>query len=127
MASQAAHDTVPLVVPIDANDITMNFTFETNVYQDLEDIVRLGAFGQFKEARLIVDESLEGLHDEFPIAVEIMRLMYDQGDFVQLYKYTSGLLSSDDHRMRHKGWTPQGRLHPPPDVRTMCRGTGDPP
>jgi hypothetical protein len=94
------------VLTDDRGDLVMNFTFENDVNRDIEDVVRLGTFGQYDKARLIAEESLKDLDDEFTIAVEVMRLMYDQGDVVQLFKYTSALLAAKKTRKRHKSWTP---------------------
>lgn len=76
----------------------MTFVFESDVDKDIDDVVRFGAFGQFEKARSIVDESLGELDNKFFVAVEIMRLLYDQGDGMELIKYTRRLLSPDRDR-----------------------------
>ena len=83
----------------------MTFVFESDVDKDIDDVVRFGAFGQFEKARSIVDESLGELDDKFFVAVEIMRLLYDQGDGMELIKYTRRLLSPDRDRNTNGSWS----------------------
>jgi hypothetical protein len=83
----------------------MTFIFESDVDKDIDDVVRLGAFGQFEKARSIVDESLGELDNNFFVAVEIMRLLYDQGDGVELISYTNLLCAPDYDRNTHGSWS----------------------
>jgi hypothetical protein len=87
------------------DDATFSFNFVRDVEGDIDDVVRLGALGRFAEARALLEQSLNAIDNIAPIAVEIMRLMYDQGDLAQLYTYASAFLADDDCRKDHESWT----------------------
>lgn len=87
-------------------DLTLDFSFERDVNRDVGDVIRFGAFGRFKESRLLVEDTLQQFDNIFPVAVEIMRLMYDQGDLSQLLAYTSTVLAPDDLRTKNESWSP---------------------
>ena len=100
-----------------AEDLVLDFG--SGLEHDIQDVVRLGTLGQFQEARLIADESLKQLDYLFPVAIEIMRLMYDQEDFNALYAYANVLMSR-----RAESWTPRALciLHLMHDVSGMLQG-----
>lgn len=100
-------------------ELVLDFGF--GLEHDIQDIVRLGTLGQFQQARSLADESLKELDYLFPIAIEIMRLMYDQEDFKALHAYTKDLMS---RRLRHESWTPTAVyiLHLVHDVSGMLQG-----
>jgi hypothetical protein len=107
-ASTSQSSTTASLSEDENDDITLNFRFIRDIKSDIEDVVRLGAFGRFAEARSLVEHSLKVVDNIAPIAVEVMRLMYDQGDIAQLYRYTSAFLADDDYRNNHESWTPKG-------------------
>jgi hypothetical protein len=84
------------------------FKFEFSLRDGIQDVVYSGTHGHFMEARSLADDSLKQFDKIFPIAVEIMRLMYDQGDLNALYTYIGGLVNpSDRRRLRteYRSWT----------------------
>jgi hypothetical protein len=76
------------------------FDFKFGLEENIQDLVRLGTLGQFNGARSLVDGYLGRLDSVFSIAIEIMRLMYDQEDFKGLHIYTAKLISR-----LNKRWT----------------------
>jgi hypothetical protein len=100
------------------------FDFELDLASYVQEVVRLGALGIFKEARHVAREYLGEHENLFPVAAEIMRLMYDQGDVVKLYDYSGRSMAESRVRMQHKSWT--GRavciLHLLRDVCGALRG-----
>jgi hypothetical protein len=106
-------------LPDDAEDLVLDFEF--GLEGDIQDVVRLGTLGQFQKARSLADESLKQLDYVFPIAIEIMRLMYDQEDYRALYAYTIALMSD---RTKQKSWKPRELciLHLMHDVCGMLSG-----
>lgn len=87
------------------DDSPLEFSFESDVDSVIGDIVRLGTLGQFKQARLLAEEYLKQVDHVFPVAVEIMRLSYDQGDGEYMRQYTKELLSRSKDFLEHNGWT----------------------
>jgi hypothetical protein len=63
------------------------FKFDFSLRDYIQDVVHSGTHGHFTEARLLAHDSLEQFDQIFPIALEIMRLMYDQGDVDALHSY----------------------------------------
>jgi hypothetical protein len=63
------------------------FKFDFSLRDYIQDVVHSGTHGHFTEARLLAHNSLEQFDKVFPIALEIMRLMYDQGDVDALHSY----------------------------------------
>lgn len=104
----------------DGEDTGLDFEF--GLEYDIQEVVRLGTLGQFQEARSLANRSLKQFDYIFPIAVEIMRLMYDQEDFGTLYVYTNALMS---RRTEQKSWTPRALciLHLMHDVCGMLRNS----
>jgi hypothetical protein len=76
------------------------FEFRFSLENDIQDVIRFGTLGQFQKTQPLVNGSLKPLDYVFPVAIEVMRLMYDQGDFAALHAYTIGL-------GRHVNWTPK--------------------
>ncbi|KAK4911107.1 hypothetical protein LTR49_020274 [Elasticomyces elasticus] len=68
------------------HDVHMDFSIDIveDVAAEVEVVMRLSAFGLFREARKAADETLKRYIDYFPVAVEYLRLLYDQGDFAML-------------------------------------------
>jgi hypothetical protein len=101
------------------------FNVHFSLEMDIQDVVRLGAFGKYREARSLVDNSLKQLDYFFPIAVEIMRPMYDQGDITALYDYTIELITPANDRRKHPSWTAKELciLHLMHDVCAALNGT----
>ena len=62
-------------------DRTDSMVFKIDVVQDIagqvEEMARLGAFGQFREAREQAEDLFSRQEDIFPVKVECMRLLYD--------------------------------------------------
>lgn len=92
----------------DEDDINFSFDFVRDIESDIDDVVRLGALGRFVGARSRIQDSLKVIDNIAPIAVEVMRLMYDQGDIFQLYRYASAFLADEDCRNDHESWTSKG-------------------
>ncbi|KAK3628391.1 hypothetical protein LTR56_018659 [Elasticomyces elasticus] len=63
-------------------DLHMDFSVDIveDVAAEVEAVMRLCAFGLFGEARRAADETLKLHLGCFPVLVEYMRLLYDQGD-----------------------------------------------
>jgi hypothetical protein len=68
------------------------FKFEFSLRDVIQYVVHSGTHGHFMEARSLADDSLKQFDEIFPIAVEIMRLMYDQGDVNALCTYIGRLV-----------------------------------
>lgn len=51
--------------------------------------MRLGALGYFREAREQSSDLFSRQDDVFPVKMECMRLLFEQGDFEKLLNYTS--------------------------------------
>jgi hypothetical protein len=84
------------------------FKFEFSLRDDIQDVVNSGTHGHFREARSLADDSLKQFDEVFPIAVEITRLMYDQGDVDALCAYINHLVNPFDRRgprTKHRSWT----------------------
>lgn len=66
----------------------MNFSFDIaeDVAAQVEEMSRLSMLGFFRRAREISASSLANHTDIFPVAAERMRLLYDQGDFEELFQ-----------------------------------------
>ncbi|KAK5675622.1 hypothetical protein LTS10_011722 [Elasticomyces elasticus] len=64
-------------------DVHMDFSIDIveDVAAEVEAVMRLSVFGLFREARKAADETLKRYLGCFPVAVEYLRLLYDQGDF----------------------------------------------
>lgn len=84
-------------------NICFDFAFDLKDY--VQEVVRLGALGIFQEARYLAQGALREHDYVFPVAIEIMRLMYDQGDADALYAYSGGLMAEGDTRTQHESWT----------------------
>lgn len=89
----------------DQDGSALEFSFESDVDSVIGDIVRLGTLGQFKEARSLVEEYLKQVDHVFPVAIEIMRLSYDQGDGEHMRLYTKELLERSESFPERNGWT----------------------
>ncbi|KAK5722001.1 hypothetical protein LTR17_014505 [Elasticomyces elasticus] len=72
------------------HDIHMDFSIDIleDVAAEVEAVMRLSAFGLFREARKAADDTLRRYLDNFPVAVEYLRLLHDQGDFEGLRQET---------------------------------------
>lgn len=88
---------------------TVDFKFESDGDEVIGDLVCLGTLGRFIEARLLAEEFLAKIDYIFPFAVEIMRLLYDQGDLDELNVYTEALMSTSDDRTNHHSWTAKAK------------------
>jgi hypothetical protein len=67
---------------IDGDGFTMEFSLDvvSNVEQDVEDVARQGALGNFRKARGMFAEALNDHRDQFPVYAEYLRLCSDSGD-----------------------------------------------
>jgi hypothetical protein len=65
---------------------TMDFTINvvSSIVQDVEDVARQGALGNFRKARTMYEEALEVHRDQFPVHAEYLRLCLDGGDWFSL-------------------------------------------
>jgi len=65
---------------------TMAFTIDvvSSIVQDVEDIARQGALGNFRKALTMYEEALEVHRDQFPVHAEYLRLCLDGGDWFSL-------------------------------------------
>ncbi|KAK4948920.1 hypothetical protein LTR10_012293 [Elasticomyces elasticus] len=82
------------------HDVHLDFTVDIveDVAAEVEEVMRLSAFGLFGEARKAADETLRphlGPLIYFPIAAEFLRLLYDQGDFDMLRQEAEKLHRGD--------------------------------
>jgi hypothetical protein len=68
------------------DDFTMDFTIKvvSSIIQDVEDVARQGALGNFRKARTMYEEALEAHRDQFPVHAEFLRLCLDGGDWRSL-------------------------------------------
>jgi hypothetical protein len=71
---------------IDGDGFTMEFSLDvvSNVEQDVEDVARQGALGNFRKARGMFAQALNNHHDQFPAYAEYLRLCIDGGDWRSL-------------------------------------------
>jgi len=104
-------------------DVCLDFKFHLADY--VQEVVRLGALGIFNEARFVAGEYLSEHANFFPVAAEIMRLMYDQGDVDELYAYSGRLMAEGGVRTQHESWTGEALciLHQMRDVCGALRGS----
>ncbi|KAK5738892.1 hypothetical protein LTR17_005618 [Elasticomyces elasticus] len=68
---------------------TMQFDFdvvEDTSYKAVQDVARLSAFGHFGQARSLSKETLETRMDAYPFAFEVLRLLFDQGDYEEMLR-----------------------------------------
>jgi len=67
----------------------MEFTLDvvSDICQDVEDVARQGALGNFRKARSMYEEALETHRDKFPVYAEYLRLCLDGGDWTSLAKH----------------------------------------
>jgi hypothetical protein len=67
---------------------TMDFSLDvvSDIEQDVEDVARQGALGNFRKARRMYEEALKMHRDKFPIYAEFLRLCLDSGDWDSLAK-----------------------------------------
>lgn len=72
--------------PCARQEFSSDFTLDVvnDVYDKIEEIVRLSAIGYFKAARELHKHSVEKHCGVLPIFAEFLRLLYDQGDFKTL-------------------------------------------
>jgi hypothetical protein len=72
--------------PIGDDGFTMDFTLDvvSDISQDVEDIARQGALGNFRKARSMYKEALEQHRHMFPVYAEYLRLCFDGGDWASL-------------------------------------------
>lgn len=70
------------------NGFTMEFIFDvvSSISQDVEDVARQGALGNFRKARSMYEEALKAHRDQFPVYAEYLRLCLDGGDWGSLVK-----------------------------------------
>ena len=73
-------------VPTHDGGFTMDFSIDIveDVPALVEEMMRLGALGYFKNARKLCDGVLARHTSTFAVAVECMRLLLRQGDFERL-------------------------------------------
>jgi hypothetical protein len=71
---------------IDGDGFTMEFILDvvSNVEQDVEDVARQGALGNFRKARGMFAQALNEHRDQFPVYAEYLRLCLDGGDWKSL-------------------------------------------
>jgi hypothetical protein len=71
---------------IDGDGFTMEFSLDvvSNVEQDVEDVARQGALGNFRKARGMFAQALNNHRDQFPVYAEYLRLCLDSGDWKSL-------------------------------------------
>jgi hypothetical protein len=105
----ASEDPLNAAAICEREGFTMDFQLDVDkkdVEQAIEHMLRLNSLGQFADAQTVVEESLQEFDDLFPVAIEIMRLMYDQGDFSRLLDYADSLLdaSSRDQDLWRTEW-----------------------
>lgn len=89
--------------PLDKDQgFTMQFSIDVvdvsypdAVAERVEQMMRLGAHGRFKEAREISDSELAPYSYMFPVAAERMRLLLDQAAFEDLIKLAHALDTSN--------------------------------
>jgi len=71
---------------VDHDGFEMTFRLEVfhSLSQNVEDVARQGALGNFRKARSMYEEALEGHRDKFPIYAEFLRLCLDGEDWGSL-------------------------------------------
>jgi hypothetical protein len=70
----------------DRDGFTMDFSLDvvSDIEQDVEDVARQGALGNFRNARGMFEEALNKHRDQFPVYAEYLRLCLDGGDWNSL-------------------------------------------
>jgi hypothetical protein len=70
----------------DRDGFTMDFSLDvvSDIVQDVEDVARQGALGNFRKAREMFEEALNKHQDQFPVYAEFLRLCLDCGDWKSL-------------------------------------------
>jgi hypothetical protein len=69
----------------DRDGFTMDFSLDVvSIEQDVEDVARQGALGNFHKAREMFEETLNKHRDQFPVYAEYLRLCLDGGDWNSL-------------------------------------------
>ena len=94
-------------------DIKMNFNFDVvdDVRAKVEALVQKSTLGRFDGAREIIDSIVDGPEGEdFVIAFEVLRLLYDQGQFQQLREVIEKLsrrrpLPTSESTMPSEAWS----------------------
>jgi hypothetical protein len=87
------------LIPLDKNGgFAMEFDMKIveDVTAEAESIMHLDAVGQFKEAREAAATTVERYLDSFPVLIEFLRLLYDQGDYVALDKNVCKAMKSSE-------------------------------
>jgi hypothetical protein len=71
---------------------TMDFTLDvvSNIAQDVEDVARQGALGNFRKAHSMYEEALKPHRAKFPVYAEYLRLCLDGGDWASLARNFAG-------------------------------------
>jgi hypothetical protein len=69
--------------PTDDDGFTMDFSLDvfSDIEQDVEDVARQVALGNFRKARRMYEEALRMHRNKFPIYAEFLRLCLDSGDW----------------------------------------------
>lgn len=84
---------------------TMEFTLDivSNIAQDVEEVARQGALGNFRKAHTMYEEALKTHRNKFPVYAEYLRLCLDGGDWASLAKDLADSSENADLRETH-GW-----------------------
>lgn len=72
-----------------------------DVPAEVENIMHLAAIGLFTEAREAAALTMERYLDKFPVLIEFLRLLYDQGDYQSLSDHVNRALTAkwDDEQI----------------------------
>jgi hypothetical protein len=84
---------------------TMDFTLDvvSNIAQDVEDVARQGALGNFRKAHSMYEEALKTHRARFPVYADYLRLSLDGGDWASLAKEFSDQ-SESVNLLEPNGW-----------------------
>jgi hypothetical protein len=75
------------LTPIDKDGgFVMDFSIDVmeDIPAEVENVMHLATVGLFREAREAAASTMERYLDKFPILIEFLRLLYDQGDYLSL-------------------------------------------
>lgn len=68
-------------------ELIMDFSFDVgDILEDVGEVARQSTIGRFKIARAVSKNTLEKHMEKFPIAIEVLRLLYDQGEHRDLHR-----------------------------------------
>jgi hypothetical protein len=85
------------LTPIDAEGgfvMEFNIDIVEDVPAEVENVMHLATVGLFTEAREAAKLTVEHYLDNFPVLIEFLRLLYDQGDYHSLRDHVNRALTA---------------------------------